>query len=110
LQHYESLSADYKNWSPDEPLDEPPLHALSFASRAFGGLCCKLPPDMSHEDPCLPLLIPLYDWHDRHLKGIMENHCKQDIDNLFFTYASIPLKPGRGGITEPEAHIGYRMS
>ena len=92
LQHSESLSADYENWSPDESLDEPPLHALFFASRAFGGLCCKLPPDMSHEDPCLPLLIPLCNWHDRHLKDTMKNQYKQDIEDLSLTYASIPFK------------------
>ncbi|KAJ3454317.1 hypothetical protein MRS44_018211 [Fusarium solani] len=92
LQHSESLSADYENWSPDEPLDEPRLHALFFASRAFGGLCCQLPPNISHEDPCLPLLISLYDWHDRHLKNTMKSHYKQDIENLFCTYASIPFK------------------
>ncbi|RMJ04966.1 hypothetical protein CDV36_014365 [Fusarium kuroshium] len=91
LQHYKNLGADYENWSPDEPLDEPPLHALCFASRAFGALHYKLPPDMSHEDPCLPLLIPLYNWHYWHLI-IMKNHHEQCTEDLFFTYGLIPLK------------------
>ncbi|RSL52210.1 hypothetical protein CEP51_015096 [Fusarium floridanum] len=54
---YESLIADYENRSPDGP---PPISASIFASRAFGGLYHKLPPDVSHEEPCLPLLISVY--------------------------------------------------
>ncbi|RSL77447.1 hypothetical protein BHE90_016705 [Fusarium euwallaceae] len=101
LQRYESLSADYENWSPDELLDESPLHALCFASRAFGALGYKLPPDMSHEDSCLPLLIPLYDWHDRRPLGIMKNRCKQHIEELFHTYDSILLEePDQVGAPE----------
>ncbi|KAJ4178783.1 hypothetical protein NW767_014776 [Fusarium falciforme] len=110
LQHYENLSADYENWSPDEPLDELPLHALCFASRAFGALYYKLPPDMSHEDPCLPLLIPLYDWHYWCLMGIMKNHYEQGIEDLFFTYGLIPPKePDQVGAPEAQA-LGARLA
>ncbi|RSL76217.1 hypothetical protein CEP52_017801 [Fusarium oligoseptatum] len=86
LQHSQSLSADYENWSPDEPRDEAPLHALFFASRAFGGLCCKLPPDMSHEDPCLLLLVPLCERHDQLLNNTLKSHDKQDTKDLFLIY------------------------
>ncbi|KAJ4178583.1 hypothetical protein NW767_014832 [Fusarium falciforme] len=104
LQHSESLSADYENWSPNEPLDEPRLYALCFASRAFGALYYKLPPDISHENPCLPLLIQLYDWHYWCLMDIMKNHYKQGIEDLFFTYGLIsPKEPDQGGAPEAQA-------
>lgn len=86
LQRSESLSADYKNWSPDEPIDEAPLHVLFFASRAFGGLSCKLPPNINHKDPCLSLLVLLYDRHDQLLNNTLKNHDKQDTKDLFLTY------------------------
>ncbi|KAI8710502.1 hypothetical protein NCS52_01567300 [Fusarium sp. LHS14.1] len=104
LRRYESLNADYENGSPDEPPDEPPLHSLCFASRAFGALYYKLPPDMSHEDPCLPLLIPLYDWHYWCLIGIMKNHYEQGIEDLFRNYDSIlPKEPDQVGAPETQA-------
>jgi hypothetical protein len=76
---YESLIADYENRSPDGP---PPIGASIFASRAFGGLYHKLPPDVSHEEPCLPLLISVYREHHRRL----EYCCKWETQRLLHTY------------------------
>ncbi|RSL81571.1 hypothetical protein BHE90_016948 [Fusarium euwallaceae] len=101
LQRYESLSADYENRSPHELIDEPSLHALCFASRAFGALCYKLPPDMSRKDLCLSLLIPLYDQHCQRPMGILKNHYKQDLRTLFQGYDSIlPQEPDQVGAPE----------
>ncbi|KAH7237843.1 hypothetical protein B0J15DRAFT_503008 [Fusarium solani] len=79
---YESLIADYENRSPDGP---PPIGASIFTSRAFGGLYHKLPPDVSYEEPCLPLLISVYREHHRRL----EYCCKWETQSLLHTYDSI---------------------
>ncbi|KAJ3454882.1 hypothetical protein MRS44_013482 [Fusarium solani] len=79
---YESIIADYENRSPDGP---PPISASVFASRAFGGLRYKLPPDVSREEPCLPLLIPVYREH----QGRLKSYYKWENRSLFRAYDSI---------------------